>query len=84
MVTSGSLGFGTYDPVGANATAGAGDIIATGSFTLKCTKGASVNVTMNNGQNFGLGLDNTLRAMKANTSDYLGYSLLQPVGFTAF
>ena len=79
VVSAGAtLSFGAYDPVGANATAGTGDLPGTGSFTLRCTKGASVTV----GLNAGTHASGAQRRLSdgATTASFLLYDLYQPSG----
>jgi spore coat protein U-like protein len=55
---------------------------ATGNVTLTCNKGATVTLAVNNGNNYGQGQPNTLRAMKSGTSDYIAYHIYQPTDAT--
>ena len=81
VVESGTLSFGNYDPLTANATAaqpGSG-----ASLSLKCTRGSHPMVSLDNGlaANFGTGSDATRRAMvtgATGTNQALSYDLLQP------
>jgi spore coat protein U-like protein len=50
---------------------------AVGNFSLQCNKGATVNVVISNGANFGLGASGSLRAMKSG-SDYISYHIYTP------
>lgn len=71
-ITTTPLAFGTYDPVGANATAA---LNGTGSVSVACTKGATgLSVGMNNGGNFASGSRN----MSAGGGNTLSYGLYQP------
>jgi len=75
IVSAGNtLGFGTYDPVSANATLGAGDLKQSGTFTLKCTKNAPVVVGITDGAN----VTGAQRRMKDTGTNYLNYDLYQP------
>lgn len=66
-VTAGTLAFGAYDPIGANASA---DLDASGSFTVACTKGAAgVTIDLGQGSNYASG-----RRMAAS-GNYLSYQL---------
>jgi spore coat protein U-like protein len=48
-LTTGAIAFGPYDPVGANATAGTGDLTANGHVYVACTKGAGATIDLGNG-----------------------------------
>jgi len=79
VVSSGAtLAFAAYDPVGANNTAGTGDLAGTGSFSLRCTKGAAVNV----GLDVGTHASGAQRRLSdgAGTPSFLNYNLFQPNG----
>lgn len=54
----------------------------TGTVTFQCNKGATVQLTVSNGSNFGLGVSGSLRAMKSGTADYISYHVYQPTGAT--
>ena len=67
---------GTYDPVSANATTPAGDVIFTQSIVFKCTKnssGVTTGITLGNNSP-GAGL----RRLNAGGTDNLDYNLYQP------
>ena len=49
LVAAGTLSFGAYDPLAANDTA---DLDATGTFTVRCTKGVTAQVGLDDGQNY--------------------------------
>jgi spore coat protein U-like protein len=72
-----TLAFAAYDPVSANSVAGTGDLAGTGSFSLRCTKGAAVTVGLDNGAHFS-----TSRRLSDGqaTPSFLSYSLFQPNG----
>jgi spore coat protein U-like protein len=48
VISDASLAFGTYDPVGANASA---DLDAIATFTVSCTGGSSWSIGLGGGQN---------------------------------
>jgi spore coat protein U-like protein len=48
-LTTGAIAFGAYDPVGANATAGTGDLTGNGHVYVACTKGAAATIDLGNG-----------------------------------
>lgn len=77
-VGSTSINFGSYDPVGANATA---PIRSSTSFQIACTKGANVRITLNNGLNGG-NASPTTRAMSDGNSHYLSYELYSDAGYS--
>jgi len=68
-ISTAALAF-SYDPVVANAASGA-DSLATGSVTVQCTKGDTVSVALNFGQNV---TGTTQRRVKSG-SNYLSYNL---------
>ncbi len=71
-ITAGTLAFGTYDPVVANAST---DLDAAGTFTVACTKGAAgVTIDLGQGGNYSSG-----RRMAAGGS-YLAYQLYSDSG----
>lgn len=73
-VSAGTLAFGSYDPVVANASA---DLDASGTFTVACTKGsAGVTIDLGQGTNYSSG-----RRMAAS-SNYLTYQLYSDSGRT--
>ena len=66
-MTAGTLAFGSYDPVGANAAAA---LDASGTFTVACTKGAAgVTIDLGQGGNYSSGRRMTF------SSSYLSYQL---------
>jgi spore coat protein U-like protein len=73
--TVSALAFGTYDPIGANATA---PLNASGQISVACSKGAGgVTIGMDGGANAGAG--GTQRAMKGTkAAGLLNYSIFQP------
>ena len=71
--TKTNLVFGTYDPIGTNATA---DLNATGQISVACSKGATgLKIGMDNGAH----VSGTLRTMVGSTaSNILQYNIFQP------
>src|SRR5262245_31185323 len=69
VVSGGTMSFGAYDPLGANDT---GNLDVDGSFSVRCTKGVTAQVGLDNGQNFSGG---TRRLRIGTTGNYLNYSL---------
>jgi spore coat protein U-like protein len=71
-IADGTLAFGNYDPIVANASS---DLDKTGTFTVTCTKnGANIYVGAGNGGNFLVN-----RRLKSGT-DYLNYEMYTSVG----
>lgn len=80
-ISAGSLTFGAYDPVVANASSGA-DLDATATLSVACTSGASTTITLGQGSNPGGGsTDAAPERQMASGSDRLAYSLWQDPGF---
>jgi spore coat protein U-like protein len=69
-----TLNFGAYDPAGAALTASL-------AINFHCTKGTTWSVTLDAGQNAGLGLSGS-RAM-AGGGDHLGYELYTDTTYAA-
>jgi spore coat protein U-like protein len=67
VVSTGSVAFAAYDPVGANATA---DLDGAGTFTVSCTKGAS-GITLA----LGTGSNGARKMKLASGTDLLSYEL---------
>ena len=67
-ITATTIGFGSYDPVTAHATA---NLDAQGSLTVACTKGVNPSVGLDNGTN---GTGESVRRLAGNGS-YLTYEL---------
>ena len=67
VINAGSVAFGAYDPVTANAST---DLDGAGNFQVQCTKGTAATVTLGNGLNFSGGT----RRMSTG-SDFLNYNL---------
>lgn len=66
-ITAGSVAFGNYDPVGANDTT---DLDATGTVSVRCTKGTNATVGLDNGLNYS-----GTRRMSGGAGEFLGYEL---------
>jgi spore coat protein U-like protein len=69
LVGSGSISFGSYDPLNANLSS---PLDATGTFTVQCTRGVTADVGLGDGQNFAGGrqMENT-----GDSGEFLGYEL---------
>ena len=74
LVSAGALSFGAYDPLGANDTA---PLDASGTFTVRCTRGVSANIGLDNGLNF-----TTSRRMSDGGTSFLAYDLYSDAGRT--
>jgi spore coat protein U-like protein len=70
ITTNNTLAFGSYDPIAANAT---NDLSGSTTFSVACTKGASVTLSLGAGGNGGT-YTNATRAMSSN-SNLLAYEL---------
>ena len=77
-ISAGSLAFGTYDPVVANASTA---LNGSATLTVTCTNGAAATLTLGQGSNANTGSTDTapLRRMKTGTN-FLSYSLYQDSG----
>jgi spore coat protein U-like protein len=72
VLTPGTLAFGSYDPVGANATVA---LNGTGTFDVACTKSTVYTVTLGLGANSASAIGTT-RAMKdTGTGAFLSYEI---------
>jgi spore coat protein U-like protein len=72
VLSAGTLAFGNYDPVGANATT---PLSGSGAFSVACTKNTAYTVTLGTGANAAAAVG-TSRAMKdAGTGAFLNYEL---------
>jgi len=80
-ISTTALGFGAYDPVGANA---ASPLDGTGSVVVTCTSGAPATLTLGQGANAAAGSTNTapVRRMKNAGGAFLSYSLYQDTAHT--
>ena len=76
VVTGGTMSFGAYDPLVANDTA---NLDADGTFTVRCTRGVTAQVGLDNGANY---LGGTRRMRVGATANYLNYSLFSDGGRT--
>jgi spore coat protein U-like protein len=74
-ITTAPVAFGAYDPVGVNAAA---DLLATGTVTVACTKGAPTTIDLGNGTNFLAGS----RRM-ASATDFMNYALYKDAARTS-
>ncbi len=75
-ISTTALGFGAYDPVGAN---NASPLDGTGTVIVTCTNGAAAAVTLGQGANAAAGSTDTtpIRRMKNAAGAFLSYSLYQ-------
>jgi spore coat protein U-like protein len=71
-LTAGSVAFGAYAPLGANDTA---PLDQTGTFTVRCVKGVTANIGLDNGGNYS-----GSRRMNDGGTNYLNYELYQDAG----
>jgi len=69
-----SLGFGSYDPVGANASS---DLNSTTSLGIRCTKGTSALLSMNNGTNA-----NGEQRRMSDGSNFLNYQVYTSASYS--
>jgi spore coat protein U-like protein len=78
-ISTTALGFGAYDPVGAN---NASPLDGTGTVVVTCTNGASAALTLGQGTNAGTGSTDAVpvRRMKDAAGAFLTYSLYQDAG----
>jgi len=74
-ISTGALGFGSYDPVVANAST---NLDGTGTVTIACTKGATATIGLGLGSN----ASGSVRRMKDAGTEYLTYELYQDAGRT--
>jgi spore coat protein U-like protein len=74
LVSAGTLSFGAYDPLSANDTA---PLDASGTFTVRCTRGVSANIGLGPGLHFS-----TSRRMSDGGTNYLAYDLYSDAGRT--
>jgi spore coat protein U-like protein len=72
-ISTTALGFGSYDPVGANASA---DLDGTGGLTVACTKGATATL----GLGLGANASGSTRRMSDGSGSFLTYELYQDSG----
>lgn len=76
LVSAGTLAFGAYDPLAANDTA---PLDASGTFTVRCTRGVTAQVGLDN----GLWYSGSRRMRSGATSNYLSYNLYSDSGYSA-
>jgi spore coat protein U-like protein len=82
VITAGTLAFGSYDPIVANASS---PLPGSTSLNVTCTSGANATVTLGQGSNADTDSTDAApdRRMKAG-SNYLKYSLTQDGGSTTW
>lgn len=72
-ISAGSLPFGTYDPISANA---ASALNGSATIAVACTTGASTTITLGQGANASIGSSDAVPLRRLNVgSSYLSYSL---------
>lgn len=76
LVSAGTLAFGAYDPLAANDAA---PLDASGTFTVRCTRGVTAQVGLDN----GLWHSGTRRMRDGATANYLSYDLYSDSGYSA-
>lgn len=74
LINAGAVGFGTYDPLVANASS---NLDQSGTFTVACTKGTVATIGLSNGSNFASG-----KRYLASGSNLLQYELYSDTGRT--
>ena len=67
------LSFGNYDPTATNITSNLDSIT---NFSIRCTKGTSAAISLNNGLNYGSGI----RRLSNGLGDFLTYQLYSDSG----
>jgi spore coat protein U-like protein len=72
-ISTAALGFGSYDPVSANA---ASNLDGTGRVSVACTKGATATIGLGGGSNAA----GTARRMSDGSGNYLTYELFSDSG----
>jgi spore coat protein U-like protein len=72
-----AVAFGNYDPIDVNYST---DLLASGSFDIRCTKGVTAALTINNGNNFSS--PNRRMIGGTNNSIFLNYQLYTTSGRT--
>jgi spore coat protein U-like protein len=72
-ISTSPLAFGAYDPIGANAS---GNLDATGTVTIACTKGAATTI----GINLGNSASGSTRRLTDGSGNYLTYEAYQDSG----
>ena len=76
LVSAGTLAFGAYDPLNVNDAA---PLDASGTFTVRCTRGVTAQVGLDN----GLWHSGTRRMRSGATTEYLNYDLYSDAGYSA-
>lgn len=76
-----ALAFGSYDPAVAHASTGS-DLDGTGTISVTCTSGASVDITLGQGGNADTGSTDAApaRRMTDGGTSFLAYTLFQDSG----
>jgi spore coat protein U-like protein len=74
LVSAGTLAFGAYDPLAANDAA---PLDASGTFTVRCTRGVTAQVGLDN----GLWHSGTRRMRDGASTNYLSYDLYSDSGY---
>lgn len=72
--TTGTLQFGNYDPVVANATTALKVTNSTTALSISCTKGVTATLSLNNGVNSS-SCTGSSTCMTDGSSDYLNYAV---------
>ena len=72
-ISTAPVGFGSYDPVVANASA---NLDGTGTVSIACTKGATTTIGLDLGSN----ASGSVRRLTDGSSNYLTYELYQDSG----
>jgi spore coat protein U-like protein len=77
LITAGALGFGTYDPVSANASS---PLDGSATLSVTCTQGAAAKIMLGQGSNADTGSNDgaPVRRMRTGTN-YLSYQLYKDV-----
>ena len=77
VVGSGSISFGSYDPLTANVST---PLDATGSFTVRCTRGVTADIGLDGGLNYSGGrqMENS-----GTAGEFLSYELYSDNGRTS-
>ncbi|WP_223645828.1 fruiting body spore coat protein U [Corallococcus sp. EGB] len=78
-INSGSLNFGTYDPIVVNASTGV-DLLGSGTLQVQCTLLGTADITLGQGSHPGTGSTDAApvrRMLNTSSANYLNYSLYQ-------
>lgn len=81
-ISAGSLSFGAYDPITANASS---PLNGSATLAVTCTSGGSATITLGQGSNAHSGSTDAvpLRQMKDGSTDVLGYFLYTDSGYSS-